>query len=86
FAVMDPSRDDFKDSARAVLDRADALVMHQSVEPSASDTPQSPVWMKLPANLLREVPSVSQREGERLPVPLQVMVRRALEGAADVKV
>lgn len=86
FAVMDSSRDDFKDSARAVLDRADALVMHQSVESSAPDTPQSLVWMKLPANLLREVPSVSQRPGEPLPFPLQVMVRRTLEGAADVKV
>jgi hypothetical protein len=42
--------------------------------------------LKLPAQLLREVPSVRQLEGEPLPVPLQVMVRRVLEGPADVKV
>ncbi|MDP9338665.1 MAG: hypothetical protein M3P45_07345 [Acidobacteriota bacterium] len=86
FAVMDPNREDFKDSARAVLDRADALVMHQSVESGSTDVPQSPPWMKLPAQLLREVPSVRQLEGEPLPIPLQVMIRRTLEGPADVKI
>jgi hypothetical protein len=86
FAVMDPNREDFKDSARAVVDRADALVLHQTGGPAWSDTPESPQWLKLPAQLLREVPSVSQREGEPLPLPLQVMVRRVLEGRADVKV
>lgn len=85
FAVMDPEREDFKDSARVVLDRADALVLHQKGE-SPAGGPESPQWMKLPAQLLREVPSVRQLEGEPLPVPLQVMVRRVLEGPADVKV
>jgi hypothetical protein len=86
FAVMDPDREDFKDSARGVLDRADALVLHQKRAPNSSDVAQSPQWLKLPAQLLREVPSVRQLEGEPLPVPLQVMVRRVLEGPADVKV
>jgi hypothetical protein len=86
FAVMDPDREDFKDSARAVVDRADALVLHQEGAPNSSDVGQSPPRLKLPAQLLREVPSVRQLEGEPLPVPLQVMVRRVLEGPADVKV
>ena len=86
FAVMDPDREDFKDSARAVLDRADALVLHKTGAPASYDAPESPQWLKMPAKLLREVPSVRQLEGEPLPVPLQVMIRRVLEGPADVKV
>jgi molybdopterin-guanine dinucleotide biosynthesis protein len=86
FAVMDPDREDFKDSARAVIDRADALILHQKGAWTSGDTSESPQWMKLPAQRLREVPSVRQLVGEPLPVPLQVMVRRVLEGTADVKV
>jgi hypothetical protein len=82
FAVIDPSRDDFKDSARIVLDRADALVLRGGTnDPPVSEAP----WMRLPRQLLNQTPSVHQREGEPLPVPLQVLVRRTLEGPADVK-
>jgi hypothetical protein len=83
FAVMDASREDFKDSARIVLDRADALVLRGDAEANADS---HALWMKLPPQLLRQVPSVRQLEGEPLPPPLQVLVRRALEGPADVKV
>ncbi len=83
FAVLDSRRDDFKDSARIVLDRADALVFRGPAGQSATiDQP----WMKLPPQLLRAVPSVRQLEGEPLPVPLQVLVRRALEAPADVSI
>src|SRR6266481_5615898 len=34
FAVIDPTRDDFKDSARAALDRADALILRGAIEGS----------------------------------------------------
>jgi hypothetical protein len=82
FAVIDPSRDDFKDSARIVIDRADALVLRGGT----NDPPVSEAsWMKLPRQLLNQAPSVQQREGEPLPLPLQVLVRRTLEGTADVK-
>jgi hypothetical protein len=82
FAVIDPSRDDFKDSARIVLDRADALVLRGGTnDPPVSQAP----WMRLPRQLLNQTPSVHQREGEPLPVPLQVLVRRTLEGPADVR-
>jgi hypothetical protein len=82
-AVMDSSRDDFKDSARAVLDRADALVFRAGTVAEAS--PGHAEWMKWPSRVLREVPSVRQLEGEPLPTPVQVLVRRTLEGPADVR-
>jgi hypothetical protein len=74
FAVIDPAREDFKDSARVALDRADALVLRGSLDAPAA----APSWIKLPANLLRTKPSVSQREGEPLPEPLHVLIERAL--------
>jgi hypothetical protein len=80
-AVIDPAKEDFKDSARAALDRADALVLRgtESVLQAAD-----PSWMSLPARLLREKPSVSQGEGEPLPEPLHVLVQRTLEAPASV--
>lgn len=75
FAVIDPARQDFKDSARAVLDRADALVLRSAMDSQAA----TPSWIKLPANVLRTKPSVSQREGEPLPEPLHVLIERAFE-------
>jgi hypothetical protein len=83
FAVIDPSRDDFKDSARIVLDRADALVLRGG---GSDDAPVSEApWMKLPRQLLNQAPSFHQRAGEPLPLPLQVLIRRTLEAPADVK-
>jgi hypothetical protein len=102
FAVLDPGREDFKDSARKFLDRADALVLHDSAAGPASGctnteqksespseskaAPPRPTqsWLKLPTQLLQQIPSVHQAEGEPLPLPLQVLVRRALESPADV--
>lgn len=80
-AVVDPAREDFKESARAALDRADALVLR---EPLGVAGMAEPSWTKLPARLLREKPSVLQREGEALPEPLHVLVQRALEAPAGV--
>lgn len=83
FAVVDPSKEDFKESARAVLDRADALVLRGSVTafPGAA-----PAWTQLPSRLLREKPSVYQQEGELLPQPLRVLIQRALESPATVSI
>jgi hypothetical protein len=81
--VIDPAKEDFKDSARAALDRADALVLR-----GTGDVLQAaePAWMKLPARLLKEKPSVTQREGQPLPEPLHVLVQRALEAPARVAI
>lgn len=75
FAVVDPAREDFKDSARVALDRADAFVLRGPMNPASPE----PAWLKLPANLLRLKPSVTQAEGEPLPEPLHVLVERVLQ-------
>jgi hypothetical protein len=83
FAVVDPAKEDFKDSARAALDRADAIVLRGS---AGAFSPAAPAWTKLPAQLLREKPSVTQGEGEPLPEPLHVLVYRVLEGPGSVSI
>lgn len=83
FAVIDPSKEDFKESARAALDRADAIVLRGP----ATDLPATaPAWTRLPSRLLREKPSVSQREGEPLPEPLHVLIHRVLECPGTVSI
>ena len=83
FAVLDPNKEDFKDSARAAIDRADALVLRG---PANAFQTSAPAWTKLPSRWLREKPSVSQAEGEPLPEPLHVLVQRALAGPAGVSI
>jgi hypothetical protein len=82
FAVIDPAREDFKNSARVALDRADALVLRGSMDDPAA----TPSWIKLPANLLRTKPSVSQLEGEALPKPLHVLIERVLQSPASIAI
>lgn len=82
FAVLDPAKEDFKDSARAALDRADALVIRGNAITASGEPP----WMKLPARLLRKKPSVNQREGDPLPEPIQVLVKRALDSPPAVAI
>jgi molybdopterin-guanine dinucleotide biosynthesis protein len=79
--VFDATRDDFKDSARRMLDRADVFVFRRGLEDT---TPLNPPWMQLPAQLLRQKPSLLQREGEPLPEPLFQLVKRILESPASV--
>jgi hypothetical protein len=76
FAVIDPDKEDFKESAQKALDRANALVLRGGVR---GDAPPAPLWMKMPTKLLREKPSVLQREGEELPRPLEALVYRMME-------
>ena len=80
-AVIDPAKEDFKDSARAALDRADILVLRSAGHLGDS---ASPAWLKLPAQLLREKPSVTQAEGDPLPPPILVLVQRALDAPPSV--
>jgi hypothetical protein len=82
-SVLDTARDDFKDSARHMLDRADVLVFRRGLE--ESDVAQPP-WMRLPAQLLRQKPSLLQREGEPLPEPLTQIVKRILHSPAIISV
>ena len=77
FAVIDPMKEDFKGSAQLALDRSHALVLRGEL---SAEAPPSPLWLKLPAQLMKEKPSVIQREGEDLPQPLWALVHRMLEG------
>ena len=81
FAVIDPQREDFKESAQIALDRAHALVLRGEL---GGDASPAPLWMKLPRKLLEEKPSVLQREGQPLPSALQVLVHRMLEAPASI--
>ena len=83
FAVIDPFKEDFKESAQLALDRAHALVLRGEV---GGDAPPAPMWMKFPAQLMKEKPSVIQREGEKLPEPLRILVHRMLEAAPGVAI
>jgi hypothetical protein len=83
FAVIDPLKEDFKESAQLALDRAQALVMRGEL---GADASPAPLWMKLPEQLMREKPSVLQREGEKLPEPLWELVHRILEGAPNATI
>ena len=83
FAVVDPARQDFKDSARAALDRADVIVLRGS---AGSFSAATPAWVRLPARLLREKPSVLQQEGDPLPEPLRVLVQRVLEVPPSISI
>src|SRR5947207_7523901 len=82
-AVVDPGKEDFKDSARVALDRADALVLRGA---SLTFPSRGPSWVKLLSQLLGERPSVSQGVGEPLPKPLRLLVQRMLEGPASVSI
>jgi hypothetical protein len=82
FAVIDPGKEDFKESAQIALDRANALVLRGGEV--SGDAPPAPLWMKLPVKLLQERPSVLQREGESLPRPLEALVYQMLDDPANV--
>jgi molybdopterin-guanine dinucleotide biosynthesis protein len=83
FAVIDPHKEDFKESAQLALDRANALVLRGGM---GSEAVPAPLWMNLPMKLLREVPSVLQREGEELPRPLEALVGRMMQEAPGVAI
>jgi len=81
--VFDAAREDFKDSARQMLDRADVFVFRRGLD--ENDVTRPP-WLQLPAQLLREKPTLLQREGEPLPEPLFQLVKRILESPPTVTV
>ncbi len=82
FAVIDPQRDDFKESAQIALDRAHALVLRSEL---GADTPTASLWMNLPSKLLQQKPSVLQCEGQPLPSPIKILVHRMLDASAGVQ-
>ena len=81
--MIDPFKEDFKESAQIALDRANILVLRGGANTGDEGTP-APLWMKLPAKLLQERPSVLQREGEPLPRPLESLVYQMLDDPGGV--
>lgn len=80
--VLDPTKADFKDSARLQLDRASVFVLRHAL-PSPSDTSAQTAWNGVPLQLLRGKPQFVQREGESLPAELTNVVRATLGDAAN---
>ena len=74
FVVLDPTKDDFKDSAKLQLDRASAFVLrHPLAEALAARSATG--WSGVSAQLVNSRPSYLQREGEPLPAALAEAVR-----------
>jgi hypothetical protein len=81
--VFDPRREDFKSSARQMLDRADVFVCRGDLHEKQVT---GSIWLQLPAQLLLEKPSLVQREGEPLPEPLFHLVEGILGSPPTVAI
>jgi hypothetical protein len=75
--VLDPSKADFKESARLQMDRASAFVLRQPLH----DADTRAVWTGVPVQLLRGKPQFLQREGETLPPGLLERVQGIIHDA-----
>lgn len=82
FVVIDLDKLKFTDPAVEELERANALVLRGST--AEIDGPPSSLWLKMPAKLLQQRPSVLHRPGEPLPRPLQSLVYQMLDDAPAV--
>lgn len=60
-AVLDPSKEDFKPTAQALLDRANVFLLRHELPESSSP------WSQISAKLLQAKPAFLQKEGEPLP-------------------
>jgi hypothetical protein len=78
--VLDPSKADFKESARLQMDRASAFVLRQPL----SLTGNAGVAADVPFQLLRDKPQFLQREGDDLPAGLLNQVRGTIHDAEGV--
>ncbi len=82
FAVIDPDKEDYTDSAQSSLDCATALVLRRGA--AQDDATPASLWMNVPAQLLQMRPSVLQRIGEPLPRPLVSLIHQMLEDPPTV--
>ena len=78
--VLDPSKSDFKESARLQMDRASAFILRQPLSISEGVN----TLAALPLPLLRNKPQFLQREGEALPQALLDQVRGTIHDPASV--
>lgn len=77
--VLAPGKADFKESARLVLDRADAVVLRDAPLPEAGrGGGVSLAWNGVPLQLWKAKPCFVQREGEDLPAGVCGLVGQLL--------
>ena len=81
--VLDPTKADFKNSARQLLDRASGLVWRR---PLPAESGASANWPLISASLLSGKPSFLQAEGEPLPQALRAVMQVTLNEFAGVAV
>lgn len=81
--VLDPSKPDFKASARALLDRASAFVLR---EPLPNDAMVGSFWPDVPLNQLSQKPNFLQRQGESLPAKLREQIQAVLHQPLSIAV
>jgi len=79
--VLDPSKADFKESAKLQMDRASAFVLRQPLHAADSAV----AWTGLPLQLLRGKPQFLQREGEALPTGLLERVQGIIHDEKGVE-
>jgi hypothetical protein len=77
--VLDPSRADFKESAKLQMDRASAFVLRQPLEAENGGG-----WQGLPLQLLRGKPQFLQREGEALPSGLVQQIQDIVHDTSGI--
>jgi hypothetical protein len=78
--VLDPSKADFKDSARLQMDRASTFVLRHPLHAADSAV----TWAGFPVQLLRGKPQFLQREGEAVPPGLLDEVQGIIHDAEGV--
>ena len=78
--VVDPSKADFKESAKLQMDRVSAFVLRQP----RPDADISAAWQGLPLRLLRGKPEFLQREGEAVPPALLEQVQGMIHAEKGV--
>ena len=74
--VLDPAKEDFKESARRELDRASALVLRREIGRAPAG------WDTVPMKLILRKRYFLQREGEDLPTDLVELVREGVLGVS----
>jgi hypothetical protein len=79
--VLDPSKSDFKESAKLQMDRASAFVLRSELTAADNGGPSA---ASFPLQLLRSKPQFLQREGEAVPPMLLEQVRGTIRDAAGV--
>jgi hypothetical protein len=79
--VLDPSKSDFKESAKLQMDRVSAFVLRQPIQPQPTTSASA---ANFPFQLLRGKPQFLQREGEAVPPMLLEQVRGTIRDAAGV--